>query len=128
MKLNLISKRDYKLYSKELEHLMLIDPSPGSDEAKRLKLLSLAVEEYEKHHFPFDPPSPVDAIKFRMEEMGLTQADVAKYFGGKNRVSEILAMKRSLTLPMIKSLNKNLGIPLEVLLADIKVIKKSKTA
>jgi HTH-type transcriptional regulator / antitoxin HigA len=63
------------------------------------------------------PPDPIDAIKFRMEQMGMTKADVVQYFGSQSRVSEILNRKRSLTLGMIKSLYKRLNIPAEILLA-----------
>ena len=88
--------------------------TPNGDE---LDLLITLVESYEMKHFPIAPPDPIDAIKFRMEQMGMTKADMVKYLGSQSRVSEILNRKRSLTLGMIKSLYKGLNIPAEILLA-----------
>ncbi|MFA9390663.1 MAG: type II toxin-antitoxin system HigA family antitoxin [Prolixibacteraceae bacterium] len=67
-------------------------------------------------HFPITPPDPVDAIKFRMEQMGMTNADMVKYLGSQSRVSEVLNRKRKLSLGMIKSLYKGLNIPADILL------------
>ena len=88
--------------------------TPEGDE---LDLLVTLVESYEMKHYPIAPPDPVDAIKFRMEQMGITKADMVKYLGSQNRVSEILNRKRNLTLKMVKSLYKGLKIPAEILLA-----------
>ncbi len=88
--------------------------TPQGDE---LDLLITLVESYEMKHYPIAPPDPVDAIKFRMEQMGMTKTDLAKYFGSQSRVSEVLGGKRKLTLKMIKSLYKELKIPAEILLA-----------
>ena len=88
--------------------------TPQGDE---LDLLVTLVESYEMRHYPIAPPDPVDAIKFRMEQMGMTKADMVKYLGSQSRVSEILNRKRKLTLGMIKSLYKGLRIPADILLA-----------
>jgi len=80
-------------------------------------LLVTLTEAYEMKHFPIAPPDPVDAILFRMEQMGMTKTDMAKYLGSQSRVSEILSRKRKLTLKMVKSLYKGLKIPAEILLA-----------
>ncbi len=88
--------------------------TPDGDE---LDLLTTLVEAYEMKHYPITPPDPIDAIKFRMEQMGMTNADMVKYLGSQSRVSEILNKKRKLTLGMIKSLYKGLKIPAEILLA-----------
>lgn len=80
-------------------------------------LLVTLVESYELKHFPIAPPDPIDAIKFRMEQMGMTKADMVKYLGSQSRVSEILNRRRSLSLKMIKSLYKDLKIPADILLA-----------
>jgi HTH-type transcriptional regulator/antitoxin HigA len=85
-------------------------------EGDALDLLCTLVESYEIKHFPIAPPDPVDAIIFRMEQMGLTKTDMAKYLGSQSRVSEILGGKRKLTLKMVKSLYKGLKIPAEILL------------
>ncbi len=87
-----------------------------SIEGDELDLLATLIEAYEMKHYPIAPPDPIDAIKFRMEQMGLTNADLVKYLGSQSRVSEVLNRKRSLTLKMIKSLYQDLKIPAEVLL------------
>jgi HTH-type transcriptional regulator/antitoxin HigA len=97
---------------------------PDSPEGEELDLLSLLVEKYEQEHYPIKAPNPIEAIKFRMEQMNLKQTDIAPLFGGKTRVSEVLNGKRPLTLKMITLLNRYLGIPLESLVAgnmDVKL-------
>ena len=88
--------------------------TPEGDE---LDLLCTLVESYEMAHYPIAPPDPIDAILFRMEQMGMTKTDMAKYLGSQSRVSEVLGRKRKLTLKMVKSLYKGLKIPAEILLA-----------
>ena len=83
-----------------------------------MELLSLLVEKYEQEHFRMAAPNPIEAIKFRMEQMSLKQTDIAPLFGGKTRVSEVLNGKRALTLKMISLLNRYLGIPLESLISN----------
>jgi HTH-type transcriptional regulator/antitoxin HigA len=87
-----------------------------TNEGDELDLLCTLVESYEMTHYPIAPPDPIDAIKFRMEQMGLTKTDMAKYLGSQSRVSEVLGGKRKLTLKMVKSLYKGLKIPAEILL------------
>jgi len=96
---------------------------PNATEGEEIELLSLLIEKYERENFPVSPPNPIEAIKFRMEQMKLKQTDVAPLFGGKTRVSEVLNGKRPLTLKMITLLNRYLGIPLESLIAGNKDIK-----
>ena len=96
----------------------LMDAKPGSAREAELELWALIVERYEEEQFPIDLPDPVEAIKFRMEQEGLRQKDLAKFFPGKNRVSEVLNHKRPLSLGMIRSLHRGLGIPAEVLLRE----------
>lgn len=88
--------------------------TPEGDE---LDLLTTILESYEIKHYPIAPPDPIDAIKFRMDQMGMTNADMVQYLGSQSRVSEVLNRKRKLTLVMIKALYKGLKIPAEVLLA-----------
>ena len=83
-----------------------------------LELLTALVVLYEDQHYPISPPDPVEAIKFRMDQLGMTQKDMVPFLGTKSKVSEVLNRKRSLTLAMMRSLNKNLGIPAEVLLKE----------
>ena len=88
--------------------------TPQGDE---FDLLVTLVESYEMKHYPIAPPDPVDAIKFRMEQMDMTKADMVQYIGSQSRVSEILNGRRKLTLGMIKALYKGLRIPADILLA-----------
>jgi len=101
-----------------LDELMAADPAPGTDESDEVELLSLLVERYEDGRFPLDLPDPVDAIRFRMQEEGLRPRDLAPYFGGASKVSEVLARKRPLTLKMMRALHEGLGIPADVLLRE----------
>ena len=108
------TKADYRAALKEIESVMTA--KANTPEGDRLDVLATLVEAYERTHFPMDLPDAVEAIKFRMEQEGLRQKDLEKYFPGKNRVSEILNHKRPLSLGMIRSLHRGLGIPAEVLL------------
>ncbi len=92
---------------------------PGSDEADQLEVLALLVKQYEEQHHPVPPPHPIEAIKFRLEQMGLDHSALEKVMGvGRGRVSEILNRRRALNLAMIRRLNKQLHIPPRVLIAD----------
>ncbi len=95
---------------------------PDTPEGEEIELLSLLVEKYEQEHYSIEAPNPIEAIRFRMEQMNLKQADVAPLFGGKTRVSEVLHGKRPLTLKMITLLYRYLGIPLESLVAGNKEV------
>ena len=95
----------------------LIDGQTGTREFDLLEVLSTLADDYENKHHPILPLSPLEAIKYQMEEKGLSQQDVAPYFGGKNRVSEVLNGKRGLTLKMVRDISKHLNIPPAVLLA-----------
>jgi len=110
-------KRVYSLINSSEES---IDSS--SRKGEEMSLLSLLIEKYEMEHYSIGAPTPIEAIKFRMEQMNLKQLDIAPLFGGKTRVSEVLNGKRPLTLKMIILLNKYLGIPLESLIIRDKEI------
>ena len=107
---------EYKEALGALQEFLTLDPDPGTEEAEVLQLLSLVVHDYESKHFSFLPPDPVEAIKFRMEQQGLTQRDLTPYIGSRSKVSEVLCRKRPLTLSMIRALHEGLGIPAEALL------------
>jgi HTH-type transcriptional regulator/antitoxin HigA len=96
----------------------LMDAVVGSPEADELSVLADLVEAYEAKHFPIDLPTPVEAIRFRMEQCGLEARDLEPYIGSRGKVSEVLSGKQALTLPMIRALHKHLGIPAEVLVGD----------
>jgi HTH-type transcriptional regulator / antitoxin HigA len=95
----------------------LFDSVPGSKDFDEAELLIALVELYEEKHYKIEAPDPIEAIKFRMEQMDMKRMDLAKYLGTRSRVSEILNRQRNLTLAMIKKLHKELGIPAESLLA-----------
>ncbi|TAE33607.1 MAG: transcriptional regulator [Cytophagales bacterium] len=106
---------DYKAAMAQM--CKLWDCPEGSSEADLLEVLSILIEQYEKRMYPIDTLDPVEAIQYEMEENGLSQQDMVKYFGSKERVSEVLNRKRPLTLKMIKNLYHDLNIPASILLA-----------
>ena len=112
------TEKQYRANLAEVERLAGNDPAPGTPDGDRLELLGKLVEDYEKERFKFEQPDPVDAILFRMRERGLRQKDLAQILGGKNRVSEVLARKRPLTLSMVRALNESLKIPAELLVRE----------
>ncbi len=96
--------------------LMQKNLKAGSKESDELEILSLLVKEYENEHFPVPKPNPVEAIRFRMEQMQMTEADLSQVLGYRSRKSEILSGKRKLSLAMIRKLHEVLNIPAEVLI------------
>ena len=108
----------YRRFLGEVERLAALDPELDSLDGGRLELLAKLVEDYEKARVKFRKPGAVEAILFRMEEQGLRQKDVADALGGKNRASEVLSGKRSLTLPMIRALYEKFAIPPELLIRE----------
>lgn len=111
------TEADYRATLTEISALMDSDPEAGTPEGDRLDILSTLVVAYEARHFPVGMPDPIEAIKFRMEQSGLSVKDLEPIIGKRNRIYEILNRKRPLTLPMIRRLHRVLGIPAEVLIA-----------
>lgn len=105
---------DYAAAVAEVETLM--DAAAGTPEGDRLDVLGTLVQAYEDARWPMDPPDPIDAIRFRMEQQGLTRHDLERFIGPKGRVSEVLSRQRPLTLAMIRRLQAGLGIPAEILI------------
>ena len=95
---------------------LIEDPIERKRASDLLEAIAILAIEYEKKHYPIPKPNPIEAIKERMEQLNLSQKDVANYFGGENRVSEILSGKRKLTIRMIKELHKHLNISADILL------------
>ncbi|OPX23088.1 MAG: transcriptional regulator [Candidatus Latescibacteria bacterium 4484_107] len=110
------NEEDYDKALSRIEQLM--DAKPDTAEMDELELVTALVEMYEERHFPISRPDPIDAIKFRMEQLGLGQKDMVPFIGTKSKVSEVLNKKRPLTLSMMRGLHKGLGIPAEVLLKE----------
>jgi HTH-type transcriptional regulator / antitoxin HigA len=109
------TERDYRKALKEIDNLW--NAKPNTSLGDRLDVLVTLVEAYEQKHYKVDPPDPIEAIKFRMEQLELKPSDLAKILGGRSRVSEVLNKKRKLTVEMMRSLRKHLAIPAESLLA-----------
>jgi len=109
---------DYAAALREISVLMDSDPELGSPDGDRLDILVTLVQTYEAKHVPMTAPDPVEAIKFRMDQSGLSVKDLEPIIGRSNRVYEVLNRKRPLTLAMIRRLHKQLGIPAHVLIAE----------
>ena len=108
------TEADYNDALKRIDELF--DAEQGSPEADELELLVALVELYEKEHFPIEAPDPVAAIKFRMEQEGLSNEDMIQYLGSKSKISEVFSHKRGLSITMIRKLVAGLHIPAEVLI------------
>jgi HTH-type transcriptional regulator/antitoxin HigA len=108
------SKADYKRALAELERLW--GAKIGTPEGDRLDVLATLIDAYEAEQYPMDPPDPIEAIKFRMEQQGLSRKDLEPLIGTRTRVAEVLNRKRSLSIGMIRRLNERLGISAEVLI------------
>ena len=110
------NERDYRRVLKEIETLM--EAKAKSAEGDRLDVLVTLAGAWEEKHHSIDAPDPIEAIRFAMDQRGLSRRDLEPYIGSRARVAEVLNHKRSLTLPMIRKLHNGLGIPAEVLIRD----------
>ena len=110
------TKNDYEKALNKIE--IIFDAKPNTVEGDEFELLSLLIDKYEEEHFPIDLPHPIEAIKFRMDQMGLKQKDLVSCFGDIARVSDVLNLKRKLNLNYIRKLHEKLHIPLDALVSD----------
>src|SRR5687768_10469574 len=110
------TEEDYQLALQRLEQIF--DAEPDTQDGDELEVLSFLIDSYENEHFPIEAPDPIEAVKFRMEQLGMKQKDLAEVMGFKSRVSEVLNRKRKLTLEMIRRLHKTLNIPTNVLIQE----------
>lgn len=108
------TEKDYNTALARIEEIW--NAEPGTQESDELDVLAILVEAYEEEYYPIDPPDPIEAIKFRMEQMGLTRKDLEPFIGHRGRVAEVLNRKRGLSLDMIRNLSEGLGIPADVLI------------
>ena len=116
MKIKVIkTKKDYEDTLMRIE--ALFNAKANTSDGDLLDVLVTLVEAYERKHFEIAPPDPIEAIKFRMDQLGLKQSDIAEVIGGKNRASEILNRKRDLTAKMMRDLHKKYNIPAQSLLS-----------
>lgn len=112
----ILTEDDHDAALAAMSALVDLDPAPGTADGDQLEILSLLLGHYEAEHFPLAAPDPIQAIKFRMDQKGLSIADMQPYIGPPNRVYEVLSGKRALSLSMIRRLHAGLNIPAEVLL------------
>ena len=110
------TETDYEAVLAEIDGLL--DAEEGSPDEDRLEVLSILAEAWEDKHHPIDPPDPIEAIRFRMEQQGLTRKDLETYLGRRQRVADVLNRKRPLSLDMIRKLNEGLGISAETLIRE----------
>ena len=110
------TEQDYKAALRELSAYFDNEPEPGTEDGDRFEILATLVEAYETKSFPIQAPDPIEAIRFRMEQGGLTVKDLVPSIGRPNRVYEVLNGRRGLTIDMIRNLHRNLGIPAESLI------------
>jgi HTH-type transcriptional regulator/antitoxin HigA len=108
---------DYANALRRIEELM--DVMPASEEGGELDVLATLVDAYESRHFPIEAPDPIEAIKFRMEQLGLTRRELEPLLGGRSRVSEVMSRKRSLSIRQIRNLHDSLQIPYENLMGSV---------
>ncbi len=108
------SEQDYHQVLERLEEIF--DAEPNTKEGDELEILGILIKKYENENFPIELPDPIEAIKFRMEQLNYSQNDLAEVIGLKSRASEILNKKRKLSLEMIRKLSEKLHIPSEVLI------------
>jgi HTH-type transcriptional regulator / antitoxin HigA len=120
------TERDYERALREVERLM--DAKAGSGEEDRLDVLATLVDAYESKHFPIDPPDPIEAIRFRLEQQGLDPSALVGVIGGRSRVYEVMKGKRALSLEMIRRLNERFGIPAEVLIRPVRAKRRRRAA
>lgn len=111
------TESDYDAALEEIEHYFENEPKPGTPEGDRFDLLALVIEDYERRHWPIDPPDAVDAIRYRMETGEHTQADLGRLLGSRQRASDVLTRKRPLTMKMAWRLHREWGIPAEALIS-----------
>lgn len=112
------TRKEYKAALRQLSAWFDNEPEPRTEDGDRFEVLTTLVEAYEAKHFAIEAPNPIDAIRFRMEQGGLTVQDLVPLIGRPNRVYEVLNGKRELTIHMIRNLHRNLGIPAESLIGN----------
>lgn len=115
------TEADYEAALAEVERLW--GAPSGTPKGDRLDVLATLIDAYETKQYPMDPPDPIEAIRFRMEQQGLTRKDLEPMIGNRNRIAEVLNRKRGLSIEMIRQLHDRLGIPAEVLIRPTRKVK-----
>ena len=122
------SEAEYDDALKEIERYFEREPKPGTSEADHFDLLALVIEDYERKRWPIEPPDTIDAIRYRMETGGYTQADLGRLLGSRQRASDILARKRPLTMRMAWKLHREWDIPAEALITPPRTRRRRSAA
>jgi len=122
------TEADYNAALADIERYFDNEPKVGTDEADRFDLLALVIEDYEKKHWPIDPPDPVEAIRYRMEAGGFSQGDLGRLLGSRQRASDVLSRKRKLTMKMAWKLHRDWGIAAEALIQPPPSARRSARA
>jgi len=122
------SEADYDAALNEIERYFDNEPKPDTREADRFDLLALIIEDYERKRWPIEPPDTIDAIRYRMETGGYTQADLGRLLGSRQRASDILTRKRPLTMRMAWKLHREWDIPAEALIAPPRTRRRKSAA
>ena len=112
------NKKQYEDMLERVYELMQKDIQPDSADSDELEILSILIKEYENENYPVPKPNPLEAIKFRLEQMNMSESELSKILGARSRKSEILSGKRKLSLAMIRKLNEKLKIPAEILIQE----------
>lgn len=111
----------YQQYLDRAYQLMQLDVQPNTALSDELELLSILIEKYEEENHPIEPPNPIDAILFRIDQLGMEKGELSKVLGSRSRVSEVMNGRRKLSLKMIRNLNRILGISAQTLIMDYEI-------
>jgi HTH-type transcriptional regulator/antitoxin HigA len=117
------TNKDHDRYLTRAYELMQMDLKPNTAESDELEVISILIEVYEKSNFPIEAPYPIEAILFRLDQLGKSKSELSKLLGSRSRASEILTGKRKLSIGMIRKLNEQLGISAHTLIQDYEIVK-----
>jgi len=117
------TSKEHDKYLARVYKLMQTELKPNSKESDELEVLSILLEAYEKTNFPIEPPNPIEAILFRLDQLGMSKSELSKLLGSRSRASEILKGKRKLSIGMIRKLNEQLGISAQTLIQEYEMVK-----
>ena len=117
------SNKQHQEYLSRAYELMQLDVKPNSEESDELEVISILIESYEKENYPIEAPNPIEAILFRLEQLGMNKSELSRLLGSRSRASEILKGKRKLSITMIRKINEHLGISAQTLIQDYEIVK-----
>lgn len=118
------TSKQHNKYLERAYELMQMELKPNSKESDELEVISILIQAYEKSKFPIEAPNPIEAILFRLDQLGMSKSELGKLLGSRSRASEILKGKRKLSIGMIRKLNEKLGISAEILIQDYEMVNR----